>query len=892
MAKATPIKVSFNAGELSPLLDGRTDQPKYYNGCSILENFIPTIQGPIIRRGGTYFTNEIKNSANRTWLRRFIFNVTQSYQLEFGDQYVRFYTNRGIVLEGALNITGATNANPCVITINAHGYSNGQTVYISGVGGMTQLNGKFYKVAGVTANTFQLQDIDGNNINSTSFGVYTSGGTAARIYEVATPYTAADLTDSDGNFRLIFQQSGDVLYITHNGNTYQQRKLSRLGALNWTLSTVNFTNGPFKDKNTDSTSGVYASGVFSQAVTGAANNGSGLVRLTMASTTGLSTGNTVIVSGVGGTTEANGQWVATVVDGTHIDLQNSAFSHAWTSGGTVAGGIGCAVTLTADQSIFQANHVGSLFYLEQNLTDTITQWETSKAITAGALCRSGSNTYLALNAATTGSVKPTHTIGSAYDGQTGVQWLYMDSGYGLVSITAYSSGTSVSGTIVANIPKGATGSTSKTYLWAHSLFSTVEGWPEQVALFRNRLSFIKGIKQALSVSNDFENFSSKIGGVVTADAAIVITLPDTNPTRWAREGNDFIIGTAGKELAVGEVTTTDPLGPSNIKARKQTTYGSRAVEPVEVGSSILFVTRSGQKLREIVYDWARGSYVSTDLTVLSEHIAKKGLSQITYQQEPYSIVWGCTVDGQLVGFTFSREQDVLAWHRHPIGLNGIVESVSSIPSPDGKRDDLWMVVKRTINGVTRRYVEWMQPEFDGDDTTIADAFYVDAGLTYSGSSTTTISGLDHLKNATVDILANGGQHPQKVVSSTGTLTLDFAVTKAQIGLPCPAKIRSMRINSGSPLETAQGKIKRITRIILRLLKSLGGKYGPDDNNLDEIQYRDAAAAMDVPPALGSGDKNVSFPGGSDTEGYVKLINDSPMPMTIITIVTDLQTNES
>ena len=176
--------------------------------------------------------------------------------------------------------------------------------------------------------------------------------------------------------------------------------------------------------------------------------------------------------------------------------------------------------------------------------------------------------------------------------------------------------------------------------------------------------------------------------------------------------------------------------------------------------------------------------------------------------------------------------------------------------------------------------------------TIADAFYVDAGLTYSGSSTTTISGLDHLKNATVDILANGGQHPQKVVSSTGTLTLDFAVTKAQIGLPCPAKIRSMRINSGSPLETAQGKIKRITRIILRLLKSLGGKYGPDDNNLDEIQYRDAAAAMDVPPALGSGDKNVSFPGGSDTEGYVKLINDSPMPMTIITIVTDLQTNES
>src|SRR4051812_47525822 len=126
MTKATPIKYSFNAGELSPLLDGRTDQAKYYSGASICENFIPTVQGPIIRRGGTYFANEVKTSANRTWLRRFTFNVTQSYILEFGDQYIRFYTNRGLVLEGTKNITGATQANPCVVTSAAHGYSNGQ----------------------------------------------------------------------------------------------------------------------------------------------------------------------------------------------------------------------------------------------------------------------------------------------------------------------------------------------------------------------------------------------------------------------------------------------------------------------------------------------------------------------------------------------------------------------------------------------------------------------------------------------------------------------------------------------------------------------------------------------------------------------------------------------
>ncbi len=860
MSKATPIKVSFNAGELSPLLDGRTDQAKYFNGCSLLENFLPTVQGPLIRRGGTYFTAEVKDSSARTWLRRFQFNVTQSYQLEFGDRYIRLYTNRGIVQQGIpAAYSGATNYVP---------------------GNMVTSGGSVYYCIAAISGTVPP--------NATYWYLEPASG----VYEIPTPYLVADLTDSDGNFKLTFEQSGDVLYMFHP--SYQTRKLSRLGNTNWVVSTVSLTNGPFKDTNTDATSLVYASGIFSTTVTGAANNGAGLIRLTVASSAGISTGNQAIVKGITGTVEANGQWPVTVIDATHIDLQNSAFVNAYTAGGTVDGSIGCAVTLNADLPIFQANHVGSLFYIEKNISDTQQQWESGKAITTGDQRRYGNNSYIAMNtvaAAAAGSVAPTHTVGTATDGNAGVKWLYVDSGYGLVQLTGYTSATQMTGTIVSNIPAGAKGTANKTYLWAHSLFSTVEGWAEMGALARGRLSLVKGIRQAFSVSGDYENFARKIGGSVTPDAAIIIPLPDTNPVRWIREGNDVIIGTAGKEIAVGEVTTTQVFGPSNVKARRQTTYGSRLVEPVEVGDAVIFVTRSGQKLREVRYSYESNSYVSSDLTTLSEHIARAGLSQICWQPEPYGIVWGCTTDGQLVGFTYNREQDVLAWHRHPIGGSGIVESVSCIPSPDGKRDDLWLIVRRTINGVTKRYVEYMVAEFTGDDTTISDAFYVDCGLTYSGASTSTISGLTHLAGKTVDILANGGVHPQKTVSVGGTLTLDYAVTKAQIGLPAPAKLRTMRLDAGSPLGTAQGKVKRITRIIMRFLKTLGGKFGPTTAPTDEIQYRNVGDNMDTPVPLFSGDKNALFSGGHETEGYVNIVNDSPVPMTIITIVTDLNTNE-
>lgn len=910
MAKASPIKTSFNAGELSPLMAGRVDQAKYGSGCSILQNMLPTTQGPLIRRGGSMYVNETKNSANRSWLKDFVFNVTQSYTLEFGDQYIRFYTNRGLVLEATTAISAATKANPCVITDNAHGYTTGDQIYIAGVGGMTQLNGKMYKVVVLTANTYSLTDTDGNAINSTAYSTYTAGGTASRVYTITTPYAIADITDTLGNFKLKFVPSNNVMYMLHTA--YQTQKLSRNGNTNWSVAATAFTNGPFQVKNAIPTTTVYSS-QFATTVTGAANNGAGLIRLAVASSAGLTTGMTITVLNVVGTTEANGRWVITVIDATHVDLQTSVFTNAYGSAGNVLGDVGTSVTLTASSAIFASTDVGELFYIEKTAINTLPQWSPGITVAIGSSYRAGTNTYIALNAGTSGTVTPTHTTGVAVDGSPGISWLYSDSGYGVVQITAFTNSTSVTGKIITQLPSLVIGATKATYLWAHSVFSNTLGWPEVGTFFRDRLTLFKGIQMAASVTSDYENFAPKIGGVVTADSGIVITLPTANPTRWALDAGDLVIGTAGEEIVVTEITTTAAFGPSNVRARRATKYGSRNVDAQIVGYGILFATRSGQKIRDMKFNWQISGYDSIDVTTLAEHIAKgsdglQSMIQLAYQQEPYNILWSCTTDGKLIGFTYNREQDVQGWHNHPIGGAfgsgaAVVESVCAIPAPDGTRDDLWIQVKRTINGVTRRYVEYITPEFLDVDANIANAFYVDAGLTYAGSSATVISGLYHLKGQTVDVLANGGAHPQVVVDSTGTVTLQFAVTKAQIGLPCPARIRTMRLEGGSVIGTSQGKVKRITHIIIRLLKSLGGWYGPDDNlatdgsyaHMNQIQYRQVESLMDTPPPTLTGDtQRLEWPNGADpdmTDGFVEIVVDTPTPFTLVALMADAVVNE-
>jgi hypothetical protein len=779
MSKASPIQTSFNAGELSPALDGRVDLGKYASGCSVLENFIPLIQGPALRRSGTRFVNAVKNSANRTWLVRFEFSQTQAYILEFGDRYIRFYTNQGQLLFSTPSAWATSTS-----------YIVGDLVRESGV--------NYYATVNHTSGTFSTDLAAGRWYALTD-----------NIYEIPSPYTAADLINANNTFKLRYVQSGDVVYFVHPD--YPPQKLSRFAPTIWTMTDVQFVGGPFEDLDPDSSITVYAS-----AQTG-------------------------------------------------------------------------SVTLISSAGIFSSSDVGALFLLEQKAVDDIQQWEVGKTISAGDRRRSDGKTYEALNGGTTGSIRPTHSFGAVYDG--GIQWQFRDPGYGWVKITAFTSSTQVSATVESRLPAGAVGSGNPTNRWAFSRWSSGRGWPNQIAFFRERLVFATDQIIDMSVAADFENFSDRnFSGEVTAEQAIAIQISSdqVNTIEWLAPSDGLVIGTTGGEFVAQEVTLDEPLGPGNVKITQQSLFGSKSVLPALVGDVILFIQRAGKKVRELQFEFSQNGYKSSDLTVLADHVTGSGVIDLAYQQEPHNILWAVRDDGQLLGFTYNREQDVLGWHRHTIG-NGEVESIQHIPNPDGSQDDLWMIVKRTIDGQTTRYIEFLEKDFAvGDDTT--DAFFVDSGLSYSGTATTTLSGLDHLEGETVQVLVNGAAHPDRVVE-TGAITLQEAATTASVGLGYESKLRTMRIESGAQDGTAQGKTKRITKVVFRFLNTLGAQAGPAFDNTDTITFRKPSDPMGQPPALFTGDKLVEWPNGYDFEGYVAIKQDQPLPMTVIAIMPQVVTQD-
>jgi len=226
------IQPSFAGGEISSDVYSRVDIAKYNVALRTSLNGFIRAQGGWSNRSGLEYIIPTKYQNKKGRLKKFQFNTLQTYMLEFGDQYMRVIKDAGTVLEATKNITGITQANPGVVTSAGHGYSNGNWVYISGVVGMTRVNGRFFQVAGATANTFQLQDVFGNNINTTGYTAYSSGGTVARVYEIPTPYLEADLPLLD------FAQSADTMTIVHPN--YAPRDLTRTGHAAWSLSTITF----------------------------------------------------------------------------------------------------------------------------------------------------------------------------------------------------------------------------------------------------------------------------------------------------------------------------------------------------------------------------------------------------------------------------------------------------------------------------------------------------------------------------------------------------------------------------------------------------------------------------------------------------------------------------
>lgn len=819
MAKASPNIAALNSGEWSPDLSGRTDLQGYSASAYRCRNWLPTIEGPIIRRPATGHVRQAKTT-NNTRLIPFIKARSDAVMIEMGPLYARFIVNREPVVTGApVTITAATQADPVVITAAAHGYAAGQDVFIAGVAGMTEINGRWFRVANPTTNDFELQSIHGVDIDGTGYGAYVSGGTVDKPYEIATPYLNAALALPNGEFGLAYAQRGDVVYIVDRRGLYAPRKLSRTANNNWTLATLSFTDGPFEAINPDDSIAMHVSAV----------------------------------SGTG-------------------------------------------ITITCDTSIFTDDDIGRLLRIDQEILTDVAPWEPAKTVSVGDYRRSQGNEYQVTAApANTGTVPPQHTSGIVSDGDGRVDWEYISSGYIVAKITARTTGFTVTADVTVTGPQTIIGSANKSTLWRFSSWTGIGSHPVDVAFFRDRLCFASDIRVDMSVSRDYESFSPDNFGQILPESGVSIEVPGAASKIAAISGGSVLaVLTEGGEVVVSEQNGTDPFGPNNIKADIHTTYGASQVDPLRVGSNLLFVQASGKRVRGIRYAFDSDSFIAPDQTIRANHLTAPRLLRMTRQEEPLQTVWVLRSDGNLLSYAYDPTQEVRAWAMHTIGgPDAVVSDIATIPSPDGTVDDVWMVVSRTINGATRKYIEYMRPGHELGDA-ITGAKYCDSGLSYVGAAATLLRGFDHMEGEAVDLIVDGFE-VDPVTVSDGTITLSEAGSVVQAGYRYASVYATNRLDYGAADGTSQAKTKRITDVAFRIVEGRGGSAGPSETQADtipDLNYQDPATLLGSPNALFSGDVLMPWPGGYETEGRVWFINDSLFPCKLVSIMPQIVTQEA
>lgn len=630
-------------------------------------------------------------------------------------------------------------------------------------------------------------------------------------------------------------------------------------------------------------------------------------------------GDRIVITGVAGMTQVNNRefTVANVNAGANtfeLSGVNSTGYGAYTSGGTVAEIYEISTPyLTADLPALKFTQSADTLYVfhpsyaPRKLTRSgHTSWTltTIDFLDGPYLPTNATSTTLALSG-TSGSVTVTASAALFASTDVGrlIRWKDPANNWTWLQITAFTDSTHITATI-----RGANASAgTATVSWRLGVWSATTGYPGCGTFFQDRLYAAGNTSYPSrldgSRTGDYENFApSEANGTVTDSHAVSFTLNSNtvNVVRWLlTDEKGLAVGTAGSEWLVRASSLGAAVTPTNINAAESTSHGSANVPAVRSGKVMLFVQRATRKFRTLSYDYRDDGLASTDTTLRSEHITETGIKEVAYQQEPHSIVWTVRNDGVLLGFTFDQEQKVEAWHRHVIGGafgsgNAVVESVAVIPSLDGLRDELWLVVKRTINGGTKRYIEYMDRIFKDGDNIATDAFFVDSGLTYSGAANDEISGLFHLEGQTVSILGDGAVFPDQAVTN-GKVTLSSKVTNAHVGLGYTSRVKMLRVEAGAADGTAQGKLKRIHGAVIRFLASVGLNVGdtPSDEGgtLDALIFRDAGMNTNKAVEPFTGDKYVPWPGDYDRDGFMVFEQTQPLPSTIVAHMPRLNTED-
>lgn len=402
-------------------------------------------------------------------------------------------------------------------------------------------------------------------------------------------------------------------------------------------------------------------------------------------------------------------------------------------------------------------------------------------------------------------------------------------------------------------------------------WSAVNGYPNSISFFQQRLYFGANHKYPQHIW----------GSAVGAYEDLTTGPDDADAVTFQIASNNFdeiaLLENARSLLALSygaefSVTGNSSAGitPSSAKILAHTFHGSRSIKPIRIGQEVLFCQRDGKKIRGIHYDVTQDTNLAPDLTLLAEHITGDGVIDMSFAQAPEGIAWMVRGDGNLISLTHDRDQIITAWAQHD--TDGLFQSVCTIP--ENNNDNTYFIVERTINGVTKKYLELMS--FDT---------YMDCALHGEvGTATDTWTGLGHLEGKEVVILADGKVHKPLTINS-GQVTLEYPASTVQIGLSHIPTIELLHPDVVNQQGTSQGVPLTIREAVFRLQDTVGLTV-----NDYEVPVMTTLSTMDTAPTPFTGDKTVTLVGWK-TPQNLKIEQKIPQPFTLLGVVLKVVVGE-
>lgn len=933
------LKSSFAGGELSPSMYGRTDIAKYDSGAAVLRNFFVLRYGGAANRPGFKFIAQTYNN-KKAVLIPFMYSTDQNYIVEITAGRCQFYTDGGIVvkedgtpysienffadkdLEDAAKIKYTQSADVLFIVHPAHAPMT-LTRYGS-------LDWRF-EAMDITGGPF-----DASNFNSAYIVTKTQQWTTPGTYTVHIPaginsieYKIAGAGGGGGGGN--HMSHGPYLYGGNGGSgELLTGKMTVTSNSDYQVIVGAGGAGGVGVKYSDSqTSG--KSGGNSSFGNISARGGGGGYRATTPSYSGEegwsggSDGANGTSYGAGGAGGNGTNWSGTAGSGGNgwVEILYSASIGDNTT--VKASDVYGDITLTASDDIFAKSDEGSLFALTHFLetdykkgtpsstggnlqvsvlpksnvyVESFGFWDGNFSLEkydpvslqwVNVRTQSGnrSQNYSLTEENTSESIASYRVTSTEFN--TGV-WSGENEkqrGYitiqsiggdytGHVLITEYVSPTVVKGTV-----KKQLASTDETRDFAFAAWNGEKGYPSATGFYEDRLVFAgsKGFPQTFwtSKTGDYYNFGTSIPSADDDGITATLNGGQMNGIKAIIAFGEMLLLTAGGEFKVsggGKAITG-----SNVLSQPQEYRGVSDVNPVTIGSRIIYVQHQGNIIRDLAYSYDVDKYTGDDLNLLASHLFEgHKIISMTYQQIPNSIVWCVRDDGLLLGLTYIKEQDIYAWHQHTTA-GGKFVSVCNIGG--STEDKLYAVIERG----GQYYVEIMESR--DKSTNVEDQFFVDSGITYEGEPTDEISGLEHLEGYTVAILADGNVLPQQTVEN-GKVLLGNKYKKVHVGLPIDAEIKTLPIDFTAQDGTYLSRKKRIATVTLLLKDSRGGLFGMKENELDEFKWR-SNEAYGEPISLQTGKFKVTIKSATYDETQQIIIKQpDPLPMTVLSLIPEIE----